>query len=478
MNARVRLRQLRLLSLGLSLLITTVLALPRPAWTHDIPNQRVDRSTQATVRPGRLDIDYEVSLTELTLTQDLRALIGSLPGGERSEWLARYGQVTGPLNAKGFLVSCDGQPIALAVRDFDLVVEEHPRYTFHLVGGLPERGRLSIHDTNYASSEGTSRLAVRARDGVEIDGDTLPENVDQIAIRPVWQLSDDEERRTRQAEIAFRTTGPSASSAVAGSQPLPSREVAPGDGAANSASPGGESIPPQPGRTTGLSRLLDRQSGASWIGLVLIAAGLGAIHSIQPGHGKTLVTAIALQREARWYQPALLGLVTTLTHTGSVLAIAALLWWTGASQVAALHQGLMQVAGFAIAAGGFWRIGRYLGGWQDHEGEGEGEGEGKKPPVAVSSASLVSLGVAGGLVPCWDAVGLVVLSAVLGRLAVGVLLVIAFGAGMAAVLVGVGLLAARLKSAVLSSAARSWEAQLGLLGGLILAGLGLMLFMG
>ena len=140
--------------------------------------------------------------------------------------------------------------------------------------------------------------------------------------------------------------------------------------------------------------------------------------------------------------------------------------------MAALHQGLMQVAGFAIAAGGFWRIGRYLGGWEEHEGEG------KIPPVAMSPVSLVSLGLAGGLVPCWDAVGLVVLSAALGRLAIGVLLVIAFGAGMAAVLVGVGLLAARLKSAMLSSVTRSWESQLGLLSGLILAGLGLALFVG
>jgi len=96
----------------------------------------------------------------------------------------------------------------------------------------------------------------------------------------------------------------------------------------------------------------------------------------------------------------------------------------------------------------------------------------------MSSGSLVSLGLAGGLVPCWDAVGLVVLSAALGRLAVGVLLVTAFGAGMAAVLVGVGLLAARLKSEVLGSGARSWESQHGLLSGLILAGLGLALFMG
>ena len=90
----------------------------------------------------------------------------------------------------------------------------------------------------------------------------------------------------------------------------------------------------------------------------------------------------------------------------------------------------------------------------------------------------MSLGLAGGLVPCWDAVGLIVLSAALDRLAVGVLLVVAFGAGMAAVLVGVGLLATRLKSAILSSGGRAWESQLGLLSGVILAGLGLVLFIG
>ncbi len=66
--------------------------------------------------PGSLAIDYEVSLTELTLTQDLRRLIGSLPGADRQEWLDRYGQVTGPLNAKGLLVDAEGEPVPLAMR--------------------------------------------------------------------------------------------------------------------------------------------------------------------------------------------------------------------------------------------------------------------------------------------------------------------------------------------------------------------------
>ena len=90
----------------------------------------------------------------------------------------------------------------------------------------------------------------------------------------------------------------------------------------------------------------------------------------------------------------------------------------------------------------------------------------------------MGLGVAGGLVPCWDAVGLVLLSAALGRLGTGVLLVVAFGLGMAAVLVAVGLAAARLKSAVLLSGhAREWESRLGLASGAMLAGIGLIFFL-
>ena len=107
---------------------------PGFAWSHDIPNERIDRSIQVSLSPGLIAIDYEVSLTELTLTQDLRRLIGSLPGAERQEWLARYGQETGPLNAKGLLVTVQGAPIPVSMKNFDLVVEEHPRYTFHLVG--------------------------------------------------------------------------------------------------------------------------------------------------------------------------------------------------------------------------------------------------------------------------------------------------------------------------------------------------------
>ncbi len=394
---------------------------------HDIPNQRVDRSIQATVTPGRLTIDYEISLTELTLTQDLRSLIGSRPGTERSEWLALYGQVTGPLNAKGFLVAVDGSPIEVASIGYSLVVEEHPRYSFHLEAKIPVQGRLSIRDRNFVSSEGTSRLAIRGRDGVVLEGNDGPTDVDQVPIRAVWELSDAEDRRTKQIEIPYRTSEeeskrPATVEIAATEPPVPAAG--------------------RDGRSWGVSRLLDERAHLSWVMLALIALGLGAAHAIQPGHGKTLVTAVALGPDARFYQPALLGLATTLAHISSVLLIAAVLWYTGTSRVGTIHHGLTQVAGFVIAASGFWRLGRHLGGYGEHEIEAVGA-------VTRDNLGLIGLGLAGGLVPCWDAVGLLVMAAALGRLAAGVGLVLAFSAGMAAVLVAVGCLAWKVKSATI-----------------------------
>lgn len=450
-----------------ALVFAAVSILPTAAWSHDIPNQRVDRSIQVEIGPERLRIDYEVSLTELTLVQDLRALLGDLPKTDSGGLLDLYGQATGPLNAKGVLVTLDGRPAKLAHRDFRVVVEEHPRFTFRFELPLPVQGRIAIRDTNFASSEGTSRLAVRSQ-GVVVEADhPLPADVNDVAIRPVWQLTDDEERRTKEVDFRFRLAAP-------GQQAAANRAGKTGGGRpAHSDQPGVITEPARGGAAAlpRLSRLLDASRGLPWLVLGAFAVALGALHALEPGHGKSLVTAVALGPDVRFYQPAILGLATTIAHTGSVLLIGAGLWFTGTSEVVPLHLALTRAAGFVIATVGFWRLGRHLGGYCVHDVSHAGS-------VKISNLGLLGLGLAGGLVPCWDAVALIVLAAALGRLAAGVGLVLAFSAGMGLVLLTVGALACKARSVTLWLApSTAWQTNLGLASAAILAAIGLFLFL-
>ena len=435
----------------LALVLTGVWILPAQA--HDIPNAQVDRSIQATVGPGKLSISYEIDLSELTLIQDLRALTGRLPGADRREWFDQYGRVGGPLNAKGLLVSVDGGPLVLRSGAFDMSVENHVRYTFHFETDLPPRGRLSIRDTNYASGEGRSRLALRVNGGVVIRGDDLPGDVTLIPHRPVWQLTDAEERRTRQLEAQFEPGSGK-------TDETPARATIEARGPSRSGSP-----------AEGLSRLLDRSS-ASGLGLWLIALTLGAAHAIQPGHGKSLVAAASFGERGDWRRGIVLALVITVAHMGGVLAVTTALWVTRTSRYPDINLGLARAAGFMIAAIGLWRLGRHLGGYGEHDLGPEVR------PTDPGIRDLIGLGLAGGLVPCWDAVVLILLAEAVGRLALGLALLTAFSLGMACVLVAVGLMAAHLQSYIQSRDSEGvWVRRLGLLSASAITAIGLYLFL-
>lgn len=440
-----------------------------PAGAHDIPNARVDRAIQVTLRPGRLEIDYEVSLAELTLAQDLRSLIGAIPAGiaTRQDLYHRYAAETGALNARGFLASVDGRPLELDYEGHDLFIEEHPRFNFHLAAPLPDQGRLAILDTNYVASEGVSRLALRSAADIAVAGYDGPTDLVDVPERPLWMLTDEEERRTKQVEVYFQrvlaqsvadVTDTSMAPRVTSSNPVLSKV----------AGPGRWSI----GR--GLGGLLDRAAGMSWLGLGGLAFFLGAAHAVQPGHGKTLVAAASLGEGGRWWRGVLLAIFTTVAHISSVVAIAAGLWITQSTRYGSIQAPLAGIAGFLIAAVGVWRLGRHLGGHGEHGQPGVNGSEEfvLAPPQGLRS--LLGLGLAGGLVPCWDAVLLILLAHALGRLALGLVLLGAFSAGMAAVLVAVGLAVTRVGGRFARRDREGrWERRLGLLSGLVLAGIGL-----
>ena len=61
------------------------------------------------------------------------------------------------------------------------------------------------------------------------------------------------------------------------------------------------------------------------------------------------------------------------------------------------------------------------------------------PPGQVTWKSLLTLGISGGLIPCPDAIAILLVAVALNRIPFGMLLIVAFSIGLALVLIAIGL---------------------------------------
>jgi ABC-type nickel/cobalt efflux system permease component RcnA len=195
----------------------------------------------------------------------------------------------------------------------------------------------------------------------------------------------------------------------------------------------------------GLSQLI---AGKNLSGMpLLLALGLafvfGAAHATSPGHGKTMVAAYLVGERGTAMHAVLLGAVTTLTHTASVFALGlATYFFAGSFAPDKVTRLLEFVSGVSIAILGLWLVyKRTLPLQAAHHGHHHHAPEGDS-----SLGSLIALGASGGLVPCPSALVLLLTSIALGKVAAGLVLLVAFSLGLASVLVGIGLAVLYAKS--------------------------------
>jgi nickel/cobalt transporter (NicO) family protein len=192
---------------------------------------------------------------------------------------------------------------------------------------------------------------------------------------------------------------------------------------------------------------------------LLAAAGLGAIHAVSPGHGKTVMAAYLVGTRGRARHAIGLALAVTVSHTAGVVVLAALT--LGASDLIPperLYPVLGLASGLTVVGIGAWLL---LARWRDlhharahphghaHLHETRPDGVHRHGPLSHSHApatearltwrSLLVLGLAGGMVPSASALLLLLGAIAAGRPAFGLALAIAFGVGMAVVLGGIGL---------------------------------------
>ena len=192
-----------------------------------------------------------------------------------------------------------------------------------------------------------------------------------------------------------------------------------------------------------------------------VALVLGAAHALQPGHGKTIVAAYLVGARGTAKHAVFLGATVTATHTAGVYALGLVTLFLSqyvvperlypilevASGVLVIAIGALLLARRLLAAAGRRRADHHHGHGHAHaddhthaHGHGHSHSHGLPPGERVSWKSLLALGVSGGLLPCPEALMVLLITIAAHRVLFGLALIVAFSTGLAAVLVGFGLL--------------------------------------
>jgi nickel/cobalt exporter len=283
------------------------------------------------------------------------------------------------------------------------------------------------------------------------------------ALRAAFKLQQERQERANAQESGHLLPPPARLSDAAVSAPsslppqtLPAAPTAP---LAATAPAGAVPPPPAPARTLRLLRPFLMGRGGLLAALCL-AVLLGAAHALLPGHSKAVVGAYLVGSRGTVGDAVFLGGVVTLAHTGVVLLFGLLMWKLERFAPERVQPWLQVASGGLIALLGIGLFLRGLLRWYGvgvgeedrsaESGAGIGDGVGSADAFAYvprsrsqhrrqGKARLLSLGLAGGIVPCGDALILLLFAHAQHRTALGLLLVTAFGFGMAAVLMGIGI---------------------------------------
>jgi ABC-type nickel/cobalt efflux system permease component RcnA len=252
-------------------------------------------------------------------------------------------------------------------------------------------------------------------------------------------------------------------------------------------------------------RLREGDLSLGWAGVVLaVSMVLGGIHALTPGHGKTLVAAYLIGSRGTVKHAVALGGIVTFTHTASVIVIGLLALAASSLIVPEILVPALEIASGALVV--FiglqllwtrWRAYRHGELPHDHHHHDHDHHHNHVHshkhdhphdddhhhhhdiPDQVTLRDLLALGISGGLVPCPEALGIMLIAIGLNRILLGLGMVVSFSFGLAAVLIVIGILLVRARTLLdgVSSAGQRWQTLLPLISAIIvtLLGVGIML---
>jgi nickel/cobalt exporter len=406
------------------------LAPAAPAAAHPLGNFTVNTYSGIEVVPGAVHVRYALDMAEIPTYQEVPRMDrdgdGAVDAGERSGWASG----TAAALAGDLILLIDGRPSDLRVADAAAVLRPGQggldvlRLAATFIASAPSSGEVRFRDRTFANRIGWHEVTAAGADGAAVHDSTVPAASASDALRayPEGLLSSPLD--VRGARFRF---GP-------GDQVWPAAVTVDGSGR-----PGVES--------GGLAALIDVPDlSISAILLALgVAFGVGALHALAPGHGKTITAAYLAGSSGRARHAVGAALAVTAMHTASVVAVGVLV--LSAERLfppELVYPWLGLAAGaVAVALGGALLMARLRGHRHDHDHPPGPDGH---PPL--SRRGLVALAVSGGILPSPTAVLVLVGAVALQRVAFGMALLGAFALGLAAALAAVGLLAVRARDAL------------------------------
>lgn len=436
----------RAVTIGLTLIWALCLSTSITS-AHPLGNFTVNRYTRLEVRPDGIRIRYVLDLAEIPSLQETRAADINGDGVvSPDEWQAYKDRTLDELR-RNLELSVDGAPV-------DLTADESTLATPLGQGNLPlirieawfhadptwqasdaQTHRVTFRDRNEPARPGWREIVVRGESGVTLGPSTAPtiDMTEELQNYPDRLLQDP--LNIRDVSFVFTPFG-------GASAPSSAPTTAGGGGAARRPTDA----------FANLVAAADLNMGVVLLAL-LGAAALGGIHAASPGHGKTVMAAYLVGSRGTMLHATVLALSVTVSHTAGVLVLGAITllatslvfpeqlypWLSLVSAVLVLGLGgrLLYVA---------LRLSRHQHAYVDHHQHDAHDGTPEQPhdvdveALPVTWRSLATLGLAGGLVPSGSALVVLLSSMALGRLGFGLLLIVAFGLGMAGVLTMTGVL--------------------------------------
>src|SRR5580704_13798679 len=490
-----------------------LLGLCRLASAHPMGNFSVNHYSKIDVQRDRIIVRYFIDLAEIPTYQELQeGNIVATTVDPNSPAVVRYVAARGAELARGLVLDVDGKQIPLRLVSSGVIFPAGAgglptmKMGFVYEGAYPstlstaDRQHVRLHyaDGNYAGQAGWKEIVASASAGsllrssvpaTDRSGElsnyptdlltSPPQDLDASVVAALPPIADTQSPVISEA-VSRREHAPVAGAKLSQNYPgiAPKPGLAPEQTATKPvATPFENSQPATTAPTTvhlqanqqrtprsRFTELITAQHLSAWFlfTAAFIAIGLGGLHALEPGHGKTIVAAYLVGSKGTPRHAVLLGMIVTASHTAGVFALGAITLYASRYIVPEqLYPWLGAFSGITITGLGCYMLMRRLTGTAADHSNAPGAAHGhwmfwKKPteeqiefnPVgsntnsaqSVSLTQLFTLGITGGIIPCPAALIVLLSAFALHRIGLGFFLIVAFSIGLAAVLIGFGML--------------------------------------